>query len=447
MRFFTEELKRLKNAQKLIEEYSGHQLGVNKKRELVRLFYEISKREDIVPQRIASQTEHVAYRPLKKYLLERRFPEAVRDKDSLKPFLPSIKLSRDLCADTKSKKFAPKKIYVEDGVQKTFLAQRFKAFFPKARVSAIPSLKQFLKDHQRSSIKEYNRRRDIVFIVGQYHDFFKRCPCTKGARGCGYHIFNLGFGCIFDCTYCYLQAYTNVPGMIFPANIEDYFDQFSSYKRSGMRLGTGEFSDSLMLDSVVEYSKPIIDFFNGHQDVVFEFKTKSTNIGYLLSAKHSGNIVVSWSLNPQTIIDENEFFSASLRERLDAASQCAQAGYKIGFHFDPVIYFNGWQKAYGEVIDQLMAAVDLERIAWISLGTFRFGPSLKQVIEARFPANKILNGELLYGYDNKLRYPNVIRAKIYKFMLDRLKSYSEKIPVYLCMEDTKMVKELRADCL
>lgn len=447
MRFYTEEFKRLENARKLIETQDGLQLGVNKKRELTRLFYEISKREDVAPQRIADQIEHAEYKTLKRYLLERRFPEAVQACQSLKPFLPAVKLSANFCACTKKKVFYPKYVYVEEGVKTSFLARRFKSFFPKAKFCTISSLKQFLKNRQRSGIKDYNKRRDIVFIIGQHYDFFKKCPCTRGASGCGYHIFNLGFGCIFDCSYCYLQAYTNVPGIIFPANIEDYFDQFASYKHFGMRLGTGEFSDSLMLDHVVEYAKPIIAFFNGHTDTVFEFKTKSVNVDHLLCAKHSGNIVVSWSLNPQIIIDENEFFTTSLKERLEAAFKCAQAGYRIGFHFDPMVYFSGWQEAYDNVVDQLTTIVKPEKIAWISLGTFRFGPSLKQVIEARFPGNKILDGELLYGYDDKLRYPDKVRVNIYKFMLNKLKAYSKKIPVYLCMEDPKMVKELKADCL
>ncbi len=421
--------------------------GVNKKRELIRLFYEISKRENLAPSLIAGQAGCLDYKALKQALLIRRFSDAAKPGQSLKPFLSSIKLSEDFCADTKPKAFYPKKIYVEEESRGSFLARRFNLFFPKAKISFIPSLKEFLKGHRRAGIEDFNKRRDIAFIVAQHHDFFKKCPCTKGAAGCGYHIFNLGFGCIFDCAYCYLQAYTNVPGIIFPANIEEFFSKFSSYKRPGIRLGTGEFSDSLMLDHVVEYSKPIVDFFNHHQDAVFEFKTKSVNIDNLLGIKHSGNIVVSWSLNPQKLIDENEFFAAPLKERLKAASKCAQAGYKIGFHFDPVIYFDGWQEAYGDVVEQLKGAVNADSIAWISLGTFRFGPSLKQVIEARFPGNKILDGELLLGYDNKLRYPDSIRAKIYKFMIEKLKAYSKRIPVYLCMEDTKMVKSLGADCL
>ena len=211
-----------------------------------------------------------------------------------------------------------------------------------------------------------------------------------------------------------------------------------------MRIGTGEFSDSLMLDHITEYSLSIIEFFNKHKDALFEFKTKSSNVGTVLKAKHSGNIVVSWSLNPQKTIDKNEFFTASLSERLGSAKKCSLAGYKIGFHFDPVIYFKGWEREYERTIDLLFSSIKPGNIAWISIGTFRFKPELKPIIENRFPDNEILDEELLPGYDNKLRYPYGLRYNMYKFLLSAFERYSKKIPIYLCMEETSMWQDLKS---
>ena len=70
------------------------------------------------------------------------------------------------------------------------------------------------------------------------------------------------------------------------------------------------------------------------------------------------------------------------------------------------------------------------------MGTFRFKPELKYIIENRFPENEILDEELLPGYDNKLRYPSSLRYDIYKSMLDMFKKHSKKLPIYLCMEPT-----------
>ena len=110
-----------------------------------------------------------------------------------------------------------------------------------------------------------------------------------------------------------------------------------------------------------------------------------------------------------------------------------------------MIYFKGWEKEYSSVIDLLFSKIRPRDIAWISIGTLRFKPELKQTIENRFPENKILDEELLPGYDNKLRYPYGLRYNIYKFMLDAFKKHSKKLPLYLCMEESSMWKVLGLD--
>jgi spore photoproduct lyase len=205
-----------------------------------------------------------------------------------------------------------------------------------------------------------------------------------------------------------------------------------------MRIGTGEFSDSLMLDHLTEYSLPIVEFFKGQKDTLVEFKTKSANVGNLLRAPHGGNIIVSWSLNPQRIIDEAEWGAVALEERIGAAARCAGAGYKVGFHFDPIFHFAGWGKEYGTVIDLLYGSIKPDDIGWVSLGTFRFTPDLKRIIENRFPENRILDTELLPGFDGKLRYPRGVRHEIYRTLAQMLLKHSRAVPIYLCMEDRGM---------
>jgi len=421
--------------------------GLNKRREVIRLLYEISKRENIspgkkFPEEIINGINQNKFYDVKEYLQKRRFPYAYSHNELSEPYLPDIKIDSKECLAIKKKPFYPERIFIEKSVQSSYIANKFRKAFPKAVFLEIESLKDYLKKNRRFTIIDYNNRYNSAFIINERYDFFKKCPCTKSAETCGYHIFNLGFGCIFECTYCYLQQYANSPGLIFPANIDDYFNVFNSYKRTGMRIGTGEFSDSLMLDNITEYSIPIIDFFKKQKDVMFEFKTKSANIENLLKTKHSGNIVVSWSLNPQSIIDTNEFYTASLAERLDAALQCVEAGYKVAFHFDPVFYYKEWEQDYEDVIDILFSRIKPEHIAWISIGTLRFNPELKKIIETRFPENTILDEELIPGYDNKLRYPHSMRYDIYKSIIDMIRKHHKKTPIYLCMEEKSLWRAL-----
>ncbi|MBU4311422.1 MAG: hypothetical protein KJ706_01730 [Candidatus Omnitrophica bacterium] len=441
MRFYRKESERLEKIESFVRS-SLPSLGVNKKQEITRLLYEIAKRENTPPEKIIEDVHIKSFDAVKEALLKRRFPYAYINDEALKLYLPKLKLDKNSALNLKKTKFYPGNIFVEKSARRSSLVQRFKGSFPKARFSEIASLKDHLKTRKNFTIETYNKRRDTVFITLENYDFFKKCPCTKKAVGCGYHIFNLSFGCLFECTYCYLQEYTNSHGLIFPANIDKFFQVFSSYKKPRMRIGTGEFSDSLMLDHITQYSLPIIDFFKKHPDVRFEFKTKSVNIDNLLKTDHAGNIVVAWSFNPQRIIDENEFFTPALNERIRSAKKCVEAGYKISAHFDPVVYFNGWEKEYRKVIDSLFSAIKPKDIAWISIGTLRFNPRVKQVIETRFPGNKILDEELILGYDNKLRYPYKIRHHIYKSMLEKLFKHSKKLSIYLCMEDVSMWRNL-----
>lgn len=444
MQVYQRESSRLKSAEAIVRE-NFPQFGVNKKQEIIRLFYEISKREGIKPGDILEEGEFLRdYPRLKKVLLQRRYPLASQDQPNLKTYLPKLQFQAhprksDL---TEKKKFYPRKVFIEKPVISSGLAVRFKGFFPKADFEEIESFKAYRAKNRDCGTGDYDKRQETVFIVGENYDFFKKCPCTKCAADCGYHIFNLGFGCIYECTYCYLQEYTNTPGIILPANIGDFFNAFNDYKREGMRIGSGEFTDSLALDSWTGYSLELIDFFKQHPQVTFEFKTKSVEVDNLLKTKHAGNIVVSWSLNPQTIIDENEFFSSSFEERLAAAKRCVASGYKVGFHFDPLIYFSGWQAEYAVLIEELFSRIQPKDIAWISLGTLRFRPELKTVIENRFPDNKILDEELLLGYDNKLRYSDNVRYGVYSYMISAIRGHSKDIELYLCMEDKKMCQEL-----
>lgn len=436
-----QEFERLKKTKHLISSRLPG-LGINKRQEIIRLLYEISKREDIQPARVFPATYPKQFSQFKQYLLKRRLPRAYLHNEISKPYLPKLELDPADSPNLRKRKFYPNQIIIEKSVQSSFLARQFRKAFPRTVFKEIESLKGYLQKTRKFTIADYNNRRDIVFIIKERYDFFKPCPCTQGATGCGYHIFNLGLGCIFECTYCYLQEYVNSPGIILPANIDLFFNAFTAYKRPGMRIGTGEFSDSLMLDHITEYSRSLIDFFSRHTEVTFEFKTKSNRTVNLLKARHNGNIVVSWSLNPQRIIDENEFLTTSLKERLDAAARCVEAGYRVGFHFDPVFCFSGWEREYGRVLELVFNKIKTRHIAWLSLGTLRFKPPLKKIIEARFPQNKILDEELLLGYDNKLRYTYNLRYNIYKSLLRMMRQHAKHLPVYLCMEEKSMWRAL-----
>ncbi len=211
---------------------------------------------------------------------------------------------------------------------------------------------------------------------------------------------------------------------------------------SFLRLGTGELSDSLALDSIFPISEVLIPFFAQRSNGILELKTKSDKVARLLHLNHRGKTVVSWSLAPQKMIEREEIRTASLRERINVAKRCQSAGFPIGFHFDPIIYDEGWEKEYSETIKQLFSQIDPKRVIWISLGGFRYPSQLKGIAKERFRNTKIFLGELFPGKDAKFRYFKEIRVEMYQKMLGWLKEVNPDLFVYLCMESQEVWKRV-----
>ena len=281
--------------------------------------------------------------------------------------------------------------------------------------------------------------------------FFKPCPGTKEYRCCDYQVLNIGMGCPMDCVYCILQAYLNNPWISFFVNIEDLFTEldqaFTSSADQFFRIGTGEFTDSLALDSLTGLSRYLVHYMSRQKRAVLELKTKSAEIANLKDLDHQGRTVVSWSLNSPAIMTAEEIRTASLDERLQAASKCADWGYRLAFHFDPIIFHEGWQEGYKATIKTLFAKVPAEQIAWISLGALRYLPALKNIATGRFPQSRFFYEEFIDGLDGKSRYFRSRRVGMYKVIADELAKYiAPGTCVYFCMENDAIWQEVFGFC-
>ena len=212
-------------------------------------------------------------------------------------------------------------------------------------------------------------------------------------------------------------------------------------RRQVHRIGTGEFTDSLLLDPLTHLSEIVVPFFAAQANAILELKTKTAQVDLLEKMDHRGHTIVAWSLNSPQVITKDEAGAATLEERLEAAQRCQEWGYRVAFHFDPLLAYAEWQQGYREVVDRLCSSVDPEGIAWISLGTLRFMRSLKTVIQQRYPTTTILDEEFVPGLDGKLRYFRDLRVKMYAHLRELLLGAHEDLCVYLCMESDDVWRE------
>ncbi|MBN1255744.1 MAG: DNA photolyase [Deltaproteobacteria bacterium] len=288
--------------------------------------------------------------------------------------------------------------------------------------------------------------KQILCIRPYQGKLVKDCPGTIGHICCGYKIINVMTNCPLDCSYCILQTYLNNPCLTLYPEFTRIFSEIDeildAHPHRIFRFGTGELGDSLALDGIVRFADEAVPLFARKLNAIFEIKTKACSVDHLLTLNHGGRTVCSWSLNPPTVIEGEEHRAASLEERLRAASRCADAGYHVGFHFDPLIAYPGWDDDYRRVVDLLFEHIEPCRAIWVSLGALRCSTSLKQVAQERFPTSRIFSGELIRGEDGKLRYLKPLRVAMYRHMVSWLRSYDAELFIYLCMERDDVWQEV-----
>ncbi len=285
----------------------------------------------------------------------------------------------------------------------------------------------------------------IKFVEKVKNPLIKSCPCSVGCLSCNYVVISQILNCPYNCTYCYLHSFYGKDDIVVVKDENKILSEVKEYMQKAyrpLRIGTGEYSDSLALKEAHSLSIKLIDLFSKQDQHLLELKTKSLNIEPFLSLGHKGKTVMAWSVNPEVVARIEEFDSPSPLERIVAAKKCVAAGYPVAFHFDPIIYFDNWANEYGQFIDYLFSQIPAEKIAWISLGTLRFPLKQKQIIKEKFSHSKLNLDVMMQGDDNKLRYPEELRFKLYQYIYQKIRHLIKEVYVYLCMELPRMWQKL-----
>ena len=348
------------------------------------------------------------------------------------------------------KSYQPEQIFVERAVENSPITKNVLDRLPGVPTRSI-DLTEFLLEQSQRWNPTIPRSKQSLILAHHKGNFFKPCPGRQAKEGfkgvcCNYFVINYASNCHMECSYCYLQSYLNFPYMTIYANEADLVAElksaFAQSPQEFFRIGTGELADSLALDPLTSYSTVLVEFFARQPNAVLELKTKSNCVENLLRLEHEGKTVVSWSMNPRYVQEREEHKTASISQRLKAAKECVRAGYPVGFHLDPLIFYAGWETGYKDLIEEIFQVVPGTSVAWISLGSLRVTSQLKEIIRRRFPNSLLPLGELVPNPDGKMRYFKPVRVKIYRQVLEWIREKSPSTHVYACMEGPGVWKEV-----
>jgi spore photoproduct lyase len=262
------------------------------------------------------------------------------------------------------------------------------------------------------------------------------CPvASEKTRCCNLITLDAVENCGFDCSYCSIQSFYHNNQVIFDSNFDKNLSGLRLDPDKIYHIGTGQSSDSLMWGNNYKMLDTLIRFAESNPNVILEFKTKSANITHLNKIDIPSNILCTWSLNTQEIIQNEEHGTAALKNRMLAARKIADKGALVGFHFHPIVHYQNWRKEYFQLYQQVQQLFEPAEVAMISLGTLTFiKPVVKKIRERNFHS-KILKMPLVETA-GKLSYPPETKLELFTHAYSSFsQQWRDEVFFYLCMEE------------
>ncbi|MCQ2398285.1 MAG: DNA photolyase [Sphaerochaetaceae bacterium] len=313
-------------------------------------------------------------------------------------------------------------------------------------IKVINKLRNSPSDY-RSFNPEYDfsgRNIEIVTDFKAPDTIMGRCPCPSEdpvLRCCNLKTLDAVQQCAFACAYCSIQSFYSCGKIKVISDLDRKLKTLNPDKMV-WHIGTGQSSDSLLLGNDYGTLSALFAFAESHPDIVIELKTKSARTDWL-GMKIPANVVVTWSVNADTVVRKEEHLTANLDARIDAASKCAENGCLTGFHVHPMVWFTDWKKEYSELVKKLCDRINPDNAVMVGIGTLTFTKqNLKTLRQSGRPT--MVTKMPLSPVAGKYSYSDDVKKMMFSYLFSLFpQDWKDRVFFYLCMEN----RDLWQPCL
>jgi len=246
----------------------------------------------------------------------------------------------------------------------------------------------------------------------------------------------LSTGCMGHCHYCYLQTTMgSKPYIRIYVNVDEILAAAEKYIKERepkiTRFEAACTSDPVGIEHIHGALKKSIEFMAKQPYGRLRFVTKYAHVDPLLDIEHGDHTFFRFSINADYVIKNFEPGTSSFLERIEAAGKVAEAGYHLGFIIAPVMYFEGWEEGYHDLLLRLKKELpkNLKKRLYFELITHRYTKAAKKVILERYPKTKLdMDDEkrkVKWGRYGKYKYiyPDGIYHSLKDFMYQEIEAH------------------------
>ena len=303
----------------------------------------------------------------------------------------------------------------------------------KARIDGMTPFEQHIAGKQ-------------TLVIGE-HRSAVRLSSEEGNTCPNYWHFSLYGFCPYGCTYCYLAGTPGVkfsPSVKIFTNIDEILNEIDKNAR---KIGKptafyhGKLQDGLALDPLTGYSRLVIPFFAEHPFAWQVLLTKSADVENLLDLNHNGHTILSWTLHPPEISEQFEPNTPPIVERIHTMRQCADASYPVRAVLMPLIPIAGWIELYEKFLIQLLSEIPIQRL---TIGAICSYQGAHQLMNHKIGHHNVIaeNMRQAKSEDGRMRYPEELREKGYRHLIQTAKRIRPDLEIGLCLEIDRMFETL-----
>jgi spore photoproduct lyase len=179
-------------------------------------------------------------------------------------------------------------------------------------------------------------------------------------RSTDYIAPSFGFGCLYNCAYCYMKRHKpegltiadqkSTTNILTEINSHAWFDSTEKPNQTHPEYISYDIScnEDFALHAKHHEWQRIFEFFRDHPKAMGSFATKYVN-EELLKFNPKKKVRIRFSMMPEILQEILEPNTSSISERLSAIRSFLNAGYEVHLNFSPVIVYDNWLEDYAEL--------------------------------------------------------------------------------------------------
>ncbi|MBN8222024.1 MAG: hypothetical protein J0L53_13960 [Spirochaetes bacterium] len=329
-------------------------------------------------------------------------------------------------------------LYIENAAADRPLTEKIREKLQPQKTEFIDDYQDFFSRRKTPYLQKRSERN--LFIALKRGALLRIAPDAYGFGADDLHYYYIhAYNCVYECEYCYLQGYFSSPDLVLFVNHDEILREMKSalaqtpHKR--VWFHAGEFSDSLALSHISQELPLYWDFFRQNPHSFLELRTKSVNLSMLRGLEPLPNVIVSFSLSTEVQAALFDREAPGVMQRIEAMQRLRDMGFRLGVHFDPIIYREDFTEKFSEIAAPVADRIGFGAIDYISLGVVRFAKDVFREAKENYPDSGMFARHFIQGEDAKMRYIRPLRLQLLETSQAILKKHGcPEQKIYFCME-------------